>query len=1035
MSANDPDGSISVWGLDVNGDGSAEYSGAGNPPSTQTHTYTTPGTYIAALAVLDNEGAGGWKTVTIVAGENKLPTCSLLPDKSSGKAPLTVTFSISASDSDGWISSWELLPGDGSPAYSGTGNPPSTKAHTYTTAGTYTAILGVTDNEGATRFDNKVINVAPLNLPAIARSPSSFSFTTTETGANPSSQPLSIWNSGGGTLSWSVSDDATWLSLSPTSGSSTGETDGVMVSVDTSGMSAGSYKSNITILASGAINTPQAVPVALTIKPASGDTTPPNTQITDGPSGTIDYNDVTFTWTGSDDVTPTSELVYSYYLDGYDSDWSGWVSDTSRSYNDLTNGDYAFRVKARDQSGNIDATPAERSFAALVAYELKLSIPVYAPQRQIAHKGTTLTYLIEVINEEDTTGTISLSVSDKFGWNTQLSKSWLTLASGKSAEIYLNITLGGNHYSELDEITINALSQGDPTKISSCHVFASCRNDEDGLLAASIQFSNPDIKGHTLSFSALDYVKISDESIALAPSESRWIDVVFDPKPAQVDLDAIYIEVTDITTGETVKVPVRFKVDEVIATYFDIAKNSYNFRNPLGLFCYGMSETSVLHFKNEIALPNNKPNTYSLTELEAMSQIVYHQRFFTKSFVESVKLKLMDIDQEKEYSNLEANIRKGNPMLLLMDGGGVFGGHTVVAYKIIKEGDKAYILVYDSEIPYGMGGSSFRLAFSHATYNLTSGTFNYLGFYKFVTLEAEKLPLDEIPVIFIIACPVNATVTDEYGNAITDNGLNQIPNADMVSINETKIFYLPPNLKYRVDIESYGIGILDFTRISLFGNNLSVTKFENVQTGPNTTAFAEIEPSATNYTLRLDYDGDGNIDEEKTLDVDELIKIEVSGDMSQGAGDDGTGNEEKGEEIDEEEASLPAPANFVLGSLTISPTEVKIGEMVEISILVTNTGGESGSYEVVLKINGGVEATKVVTIVPAQSKSVSFTTSRDIAGRYLVEVNGISGFFTVKEPVTKTGGFNWSRLGGIIAAFVIAFIIVCSMAGGQGNKP
>jgi len=163
MSASDPDGLISVWGLDADGDASFDYSGAGNPPSTQPHKYTTPGTYIAAFMVLDNDGANCWKTVTIVAGENEPPTCSLSPDKSSGKAPLAVTFSISASDSDGWISSWELDPDDGSPTYSGTGNPPSTKAHTYTAAGTYTAILGVTDNEGATRFDNKVINVDPPN--------------------------------------------------------------------------------------------------------------------------------------------------------------------------------------------------------------------------------------------------------------------------------------------------------------------------------------------------------------------------------------------------------------------------------------------------------------------------------------------------------------------------------------------------------------------------------------------------------------------------------------------------------------------------------------------------------------------------------------------------------------------------------------------------------------------------------------------------------------------------------------------------------
>ena len=101
--------------------------------------------------------------------------------------------------------------------------------------------------------------------PTISYSPSSFNFTTTEGGSNPSSQVLEIWNSGGGTLNWSVSDDANWLSLSPTSGSSTGEHGPVTVSVDISGMSAGSYSATITISAPGATNTPQSVSASLTI--------------------------------------------------------------------------------------------------------------------------------------------------------------------------------------------------------------------------------------------------------------------------------------------------------------------------------------------------------------------------------------------------------------------------------------------------------------------------------------------------------------------------------------------------------------------------------------------------------------------------------------------------------------------------------------------------------------------------------------------------------------------------------------------------
>lgn len=91
-----------------------------------------------------------------------------------------------------------------------------------------------------------------------------------------------------------------------------------------------------------------------------GDTTPPETTILEGPSGTIDHADVTFNWTGSDDSTPVQDLEYSYSMDS--ATWSSWSTDTSTSFNDLSEGQYSFEVKARDASNNEDLTPDARTF-------------------------------------------------------------------------------------------------------------------------------------------------------------------------------------------------------------------------------------------------------------------------------------------------------------------------------------------------------------------------------------------------------------------------------------------------------------------------------------------------------------------------------------------------------------------------------------------------------------------------------------------------------------------------------------------------
>jgi len=101
------------------------------------------------------------------------------------------------------------------------------------------------------------------------------------------------------------------------------------------------------------------LPTSLSTAP---DTNPPETYIDSGPSGTINYNDVTFTWHGSDDVTQSGDLVYSYKLEGYTGSWSSWTSSTSKGYYDLSDGGYTFKVKAKDEAGNEDPTPATRSF-------------------------------------------------------------------------------------------------------------------------------------------------------------------------------------------------------------------------------------------------------------------------------------------------------------------------------------------------------------------------------------------------------------------------------------------------------------------------------------------------------------------------------------------------------------------------------------------------------------------------------------------------------------------------------------------------
>jgi len=108
--------------------------------------------------------------------------------------------------------------------------------------------------------------------PELSVAPASFTgankFSSRKGMENPADQTLDIWNSGGGTLVWSLSDDATWLNENLTAGSlTTGQHDSVLVSVNSLSpeLAVGTYWANITISGSPDV----VVPVELEVKEAT----------------------------------------------------------------------------------------------------------------------------------------------------------------------------------------------------------------------------------------------------------------------------------------------------------------------------------------------------------------------------------------------------------------------------------------------------------------------------------------------------------------------------------------------------------------------------------------------------------------------------------------------------------------------------------------------------------------------------------------------------------------------------------------------
>jgi hypothetical protein len=133
-------------------------------------------------------------------------------------------------------------------------------------AGTHVGSITVTGTAATNTPVTIAVAFTVTPAPAIGLSTATLSYTGLTGGANPADQVVTISNTGGGTLAWTATDNAAWLSVSPASGTGGGN---LTVSVNTSGLAAGTHNGTITVAATGASNTPQTIGVTLTMTSAN----------------------------------------------------------------------------------------------------------------------------------------------------------------------------------------------------------------------------------------------------------------------------------------------------------------------------------------------------------------------------------------------------------------------------------------------------------------------------------------------------------------------------------------------------------------------------------------------------------------------------------------------------------------------------------------------------------------------------------------------------------------------------------------------
>jgi hypothetical protein len=180
---------------------------------------------------------------------------------------------------------------------------------------------------------------------ALTVSPTALTFQAAQGGTNPPSQSVTVSKSNKRDSTWTASDSASWVAVSPVVGSIAGSAQ-VAVNVDIARLPAGTYSATVTVTVykGGSVS----VPVMLTVTPS---TTPSLS------SSTISAATATLTWDSSTDTNVAGYNVYMGTTSGVYGPPIHVGTVTSYSVSNLAVGTYYFVVTDYD-TGGLESLPS-----------------------------------------------------------------------------------------------------------------------------------------------------------------------------------------------------------------------------------------------------------------------------------------------------------------------------------------------------------------------------------------------------------------------------------------------------------------------------------------------------------------------------------------------------------------------------------------------------------------------------------------------------------------------------------------------------
>ena len=571
---------------------------------------------------------------------------------------------------------------------------------------------------------------------------------------------------------------------------------------------------------------------------------PPTVQITSGPSGTIDYDDVTFTWNGND---PDGEVTGYYYgLDNPTPDT--WTTETSHTFNNVSEGNHTFYVQAKDDKGATSSV-ISRSFS-------------YTPPVSTADISLEEVEICKMSSYNLDTNNVSVNVKFK--------NIGEVIIDSFQIELYINGEL--KHVEKEDNKNLAPGASGIglfycalSKEICGDNIKMEIKITDVNPVESNVNTEN-NSKTKILSIYYVPFDLKSDAYSFINPEYNDW------PKLRS-------------TLDKLLNHPIRGVIFWFLAKAFK-AEGA----------CYGMASTVIAYKEGSLTIPyGGYVNDLELAMIEVRNNILVYQLNPSNVGIQVLRM----VDQRisnfpsilTEYQKVIDFLQEGNLIMLTLGESGKFGGaHQLVAYQCItdKATNIAYVYVYDSNCPEKEIILSIPL-------NL-GGTISYVGYDMIWVEDLKPLPTDLIEEYFNdlvdliydglksagqelinIFSSVDTLITDEYGRkigCIDDSPINEIPDGVMEIFGDFQTYQIPLSLNYDIQItgKEQGVFELHLTKPNPDDTMLNLV-YEDVPTENNSEASLTIGPSVIDFTMQLDQDGDGVVDEIKDPDFIEGVVL------------------------------------------------------------------------------------------------------------------------------------------------------------------